>query len=186
MRASNARDFYEFIAKTQPRLHDHLKQQLPPEVLERIEAGVRTDWIPVELDSIYVNTVLDFLGHEKTRDLARRFAVQSLVKSPTMRSLFEGMLRIFGVGIGAFVKIVPNGFRQSYQDAFNLTVERNDPEAKEAVIVFDDIAPEVLRAAYPVLWEGIFLGLYDMARTEPQLTFRVLRGQRRVEATFRW
>jgi hypothetical protein len=54
-------------------------------------------------------------------------------------------------------------------------------------VVFDDIAPEVLQfRAYPIIWEGLFLGLYDLAHKKPQLDFKLLRGARRMEASFRW
>jgi len=115
---------------------------------------------------------------------SREFTSESLIKSPMMRSLFDGVLRVFGVNVGSLLKVVPSGFRQSYQDAFDLRVERGD---REATVVFEDIAPEMMRfGAYPVIWEGIFLGLYDLARAEPTLDFRVLRSLRRVEARFRW
>jgi hypothetical protein len=183
VRTSNARDSFEFCRTANPELYGHLKTTLPAEVLDRIEKDVRTGWIPVELDAQYVDAVLRYLGPEETKALFRAFLVQSLVRSPMMSGLFHGVRRVFGVSVGAFLRVVPGGFAQSYQEAFTLQLERGD---REAVLVFDDIAPEVLRAAYPVIWEGIFLGVYDLARATPQLDFRVLRGARRVEARFRW
>ena len=58
-----------------------------------------------------------------------------------------------------------------------MTVERGDGSGR---VVFEDIAPEVLRfRAYPIIWEGLFLGVYDLAHKKPQLDFKLLRGERR-------
>jgi hypothetical protein len=184
MRTSNAKDYLAFLGHQYPAVHRHVRANLAPEILDRIEAGVRTDWIPVELDGQYVDLVLKFMGHDAMKAASREFMAQSLVRSPMMRSLFEGVLRVFGVNVGSLLKILPSGFRQSYQDSFEVSIERGE---REGLVIFDDIAVEVLRfAAYPVVWEGLFLGLYDLARAEPQLEFKMLRGSRRMEARFRW
>jgi hypothetical protein len=91
---------------------------------------------------------------------------------------------VFGVSVSAFLRVLPGGLSQSYRDAFTLEVIRG---TRETWVIFDDIAPEVLRFnAYPVIWEGLFLGIYDMTKQEPQLDFKIHRGTRRMEAHFRW
>jgi hypothetical protein len=184
MRASNARDSYEFLGREYPAVHRHLEATLPVEVLDRMKRGLRTEWIPVELDGQYVDAVHAFMGPDPMKAAYRRFIAESLTDSPMIRALFDGVVRVFGVGVGSFLRALPNGLRQSYQDAFTLEMERGD---HEALVVFDDIAPEVLRfSGYPVVWEAVFLGMYDLARTAPQLDFKVRRGSRRMEARFRW
>jgi hypothetical protein len=184
VRANNARDYLEFFQRAYPALYRHLRETLPAEVLERIEQGVRTDWIPVEIDGLYVDAVLHYLGPEGTKAACRRFVVETLVKSPMMRGLFDGVVRVFGVSVGSLLRVVPSGFGQSYQDAFEIEVTRGE---REVLLVFDDIAPELLRfPAYAVIWEGIFLAVYDLAHVPPQLDFKLSRAQRRMEARFRW
>jgi hypothetical protein len=183
-RASNARDFFDFLRRGYPSVHAHLRATLSPALLERIEEGVRTDWIPIDIDGPYVDAVLAYMGTDALKTASRHFVSQSLVRSPAIRSLFEGVLAVFGVNVGGFLRVLPAGFRQSYRDAFTLTVERAE---RDALVVFADIAPEVLRfEAYPVIWEGLFLGLYDLARTPPKLEFTLLRSAARVEARFKW
>jgi hypothetical protein len=184
VRTNNARDYLEFLGRAYPDAHRHVKATVPAAILERIERGVRTDWIPVELDGQYVDAVLGFLGPVAMRTCSREFVVQSLVRSPMMHGLFDGVRRLFGLNVGALLRVLPRGLQQSYQDAFSVEVERGDDQA---LVVFDDIAPEVLRfGAYPLLWEGIFLGIYDLARATPRLDFKLLRAARRMEARFRW
>ena len=151
----------EDLRANHPELHRHLLKTLPAEVMDRLSTGVRTDWIPVEIDSQYVDAVLRFLGPQQMKVVYQAFLVQSLVRSPMMIRLFHGVRRTFGVSVGGFLRVLPMGFDQSYQDAFTLQLERGE---HEALLVFEDIAPEILRAAYPVLWEGIFLGVFELAR----------------------
>lgn len=184
VRTSNARDFLEFVGRAYPEAHRHVKANLPRPILDCIERGVRTDWIPVELDGQYVDLVLGALGPAGMRTCSREFLVQSLVRSPMMYGLFNGVRRVFGLTVGALTRVLPRGLQQSYQDAFTVEIERS---SDHALVVFDDIAPELLRfGAYPLLWEGIFLGLYDLARTEPRLDFKLLRAARRMEARLGW
>jgi hypothetical protein len=185
VRASNARDSLDYIRANHPDLSRHLTEAVPAEVLSQLETSVRTDWIPVAIDSQYVDAVLRYLGPDGTKSLYQAFLVQSLVRSPLMSSLFHGVRRVFGVSVGAFLRVLPSGFGQSYKDAFDIQLERGE---REALLVFDDIAPEVLRvrAAYPVIWEGIFLGVYELAGAEPRLEYRIGRAARRMEARFHW
>ncbi len=184
VRASNARDFFEFFERSNPPLHAHLKVTLPAEVFDRMHKGVRTDWIPVELDGQLVDAVLKYLGAEGLKRAARRFLSESLVKSPMMRGMFEGVVRLFGVSVGGFLRVVPPALAQSYQECFTVTIERGE---REALVTFDDIAPEILRfPAYGVIWEGIFLGIYDLANQAPDLDFKLSRTQRKLEARLRW
>lgn len=186
MRANNARDTLAFLAEVHPSLHRELRAKLPAEVLDRIDNDARTAWIPVELDGHLVDGILDLLGPDGAKSFYRDFLAKSLIQSPMMRVFFEGALRAFGVTPGGLLKVLPGAFKQSYQDSFDLTVT-HDRSARQAHVVLDDIAPELLRfKGYVAVWEGVFLGLYDLAHTPPQLEFRVVRELRRVEATFRW
>ena len=183
VRASNAHDLFEFLKLSYPDAHRHLKETLPSHVLDRIEGTVRTDWIDIEHDAEYANAVLRCLGPEETKVMIRRFFVQSLVRTPMMYSLFKGVQLVFGVSVGAFLRVVPSGFQQAYRDAFEMRLDRGD---HEALLTLDDLAPEVLRTPYPIFWEGAFLGLYDLASAEPRLDYRFSRATRRIEAHFRW
>lgn len=173
-----------FMERTNPEAVQKLRARLPPEVLEALDHAARTDWIPVELDGQYVDGILAVMGHEDMLAAYRRFTSEALVRSPMLRSFIDGALRLFGVSVGTLLRALPGGLRQSYRDAFTLAIEHGDHEAR---VIFDDIAPEVLRwKGYPIVWEAVFLGIYDIARTPPQLELKLFRGTRRMEARFRW
>jgi len=184
MRASNVRDMFRFLERNYPAVGRQLRDRLPANVLDRIDHAARTDWIPVELDGQNVDEVLSAMGPEGMRDAYRRFARESLVSSPTVRSIVDGVVRVFGVSVGTLLRALPGGMRQSYRDAFTLEIQHGQ---HKALVILDDIAPEVLRfQGYPLVWEGVFLGIYDLAHAAPQLDFKLVRGARRAEARFRW
>jgi hypothetical protein len=184
VRANNARDYLEFLERAYPALHRHLLETLPRDVLLTIQTTLRTDWIPVDLDGQYVEAIVSYLGAEGTKAACRRFLSECLVQSPMLRAMFDGAVRLFGVSVGGFLRVLPSAFAQSYKDAFVISLERTD---SEGLLVFDDIAPEVLRfPAYATHWEGILLGIYDLAHTTPRLSFQLSRAERRIKARFRW
>jgi hypothetical protein len=184
MRVSNANDFFRFLGKNYPEAQRHLLARLPAEVLDAILRAPRTDWIPAELDGQYVDEVFAVLGFDGGRDAYRRFTHESLVHSPTLRSIFDGLTRLFGVSVGTYLRAVPGGFRQSYRDALSVRVQRGD---HAGTVFIEDIAVELLRfRSYPDVWHGTFLGLYDLAHAEPQLELHVDRPGRRVEIALRW
>jgi len=184
VRTRNAQDFLAFLARTRAGALRHVRESVPAEVLDRIDHAARTDWIPVMEHGRFADAVLGVLGVDDMKSASREFLVQALVKSPAILRLFEGVQRVFGVTVAGFVRVIPSVVAQSYKDAFKVVVER---VGSEALVVFEDIAPELLKFdAYPVVWEGVLLGIYDLASMAPQLDFKMQRGARRMEARFRW
>jgi hypothetical protein len=184
MRASHTKDFHQFLGRSHPDVQRQLRATLSSAVLERIEQALRTDWIPVELDAQYVGGLLACLGPERMRAAFRTFTVERLARSPSVRSIVNAMLRLFGVGVDGLVRALPAGLRQSYRDAFTVEMEIGSGHAR---VVLTDIASEIMRCpGYLIIWEAIFLGMYDLAGVEPRLELEVSTSRRRVKADFRW
>jgi hypothetical protein len=181
---ANARDSFQFYSREYPELYRHLLRSLPADVLAILQSGARTGWVLVEVDVLYVDAVLQFLGREPMKAALRRFIGGTLVKQPILRSVIQGVTALFGVGVGPLLRAVPPGMDQSYRESFALRAEHR---ASEAHFVFDDIAPELLRSeAYFVVWEAAFLALYDLARAQPRVELRADRAARRADVTCRY
>ena len=169
----------------QPGSLDHLRATLPREVLEAVEGSARTDWIPVAMHGPYVAAIVRWLGEERAVQVWRRFASDRLIRSPAVRALAEGAVRVFGLSVRSFVRMVPLAFGQGFRDFGTMRLEHGDGGATLELV---DIAPEVLPHFndYAVLFHGVFLGIYDIVRAEPRLEYRADRAQRRISGHFRW
>jgi len=174
-----------FVEREQSDFGMHMRARLPKEFLEFIDSGIRTDWIPLSLDAVFVTEMVATLGPALARDVSRKYMRENLVKSPGLRAIVEGCVRIFGISVCSLLNAVPGSFRQSHRDFGTIEVKRTGD--RESMVVIRDIPPEVMRVdAYPLLFEGVFLGIYDVAGIEPKLDSKVDREDRRIEARFRW
>lgn len=181
-RAGNAKDLLAYLEVTEPAAAAHLRRALPRAVLDAVELSARTDWNDLGVDRIYVAEIVRFLGHERARQLWRRFASQRFVRTPAIRALTEGAVRLFGLSVGSLVRVVPLAFQQAFRHAGEVSVTLAN---REATVVIEHLAPEV-DEAYLVLFHGTFLGIYDLVKAPPQLEFRAEPAARQIVARFRW
>jgi hypothetical protein len=150
--------------------------------LQLIDAAQRSDWLPLEETSSFVDAVVSELGPDDAEDFFRRLTLERLVKTPVLRPIVQGVLRIFGASVGAVARGFPAGFGQSYRDVCDLRV---DAEGDAVTLVFDDPADEIFEHDYPLIYRGVFLSFFDIAGVEPDLDFRVDKAARRITATLR-
>jgi hypothetical protein len=184
-RTANAQDFLEFLEEVvRPGTRDHLVATLPREVVDVVVGGARTDWTPIALDGIYVTAIVRWLGEDAARDAWRAFTGQRFVKSPAIRALAEGAVRLFGVSVAAFVRRLPLAYQQSFRDFGAVRVDEGD---REATVTIEDLAASGRHfEGYAVLFHGLFLGIYDIVGVEPRLDYRVDTRSRAIRARFRW
>jgi hypothetical protein len=184
VRARSAQDALDFLDTFKPGSRDAVRQTMPPEVWEEIQGLARTAWIPVEKDHWVVDGFLEVLGEVEASRCWASFLTDH-VRSPLLRSIFDGAVRILGPSPGTFVRIVPHAWGAAYRDCATPIVEaRSDHHAR---IVLEDIAPEVMaHPAYLVCFESIFRGLFSVAKTHGELEFTVDEDQRRAVADLSW
>jgi hypothetical protein len=184
-RAANAKAFLAFLEGLHPGTTAHLRATLPPEVMEAVEGSARTDWNSLALDGQYVAAIVACLGAEQACAAWRRFAYQEFIRTPAIRAIFDGTRRVFGLSVGALLKVMPLAFHQGFRDFGEMRVTIGERDATAEIA---ELAPEVVRhgEAYGVLFHGMFLGIYDMVQAEPRLDYRVELEARRLVAHFRW
>ncbi len=180
-RVSNAQDFFDFLRRHEPEAADRVLAAIPDAMREFLEHGARTGWIPLELDGAFVDQVVAELGEERAREQWRAFTASQLTKLPMMRALVDGLIRVFGLSVGTFIRLMPHGWKQSYRDMCHLHIDRSSGEAR---VTLGDFAPGVLDHRYDVLFHGVFLGLFDLANAEPRLDYSV--GSEEIRAVFSW
>ncbi len=181
-RAGNAKDFLEFLEQLQPGTAAHLRATLPREVMSAVEGSARTDWNDIELDAQYVTAIVRWLGPERAREAWRKFTSERFIRAPAIRALAEGAIRVFGLSVPSFVRMVPFAFRQGFRDFADVEVTLGE---RNATVTIRNLAPAV-SPEYATLFHGLFLGIYDIAGVPPQLEFRPALDARRITAQFRW
>jgi hypothetical protein len=181
-RAGNAKDFLSFLEEFQPGATAHLRATLPHEVMETVEHSARTEWTPIELDAQYVDEIVRWLGQERACDAWRRFMTERFIRAPAIGALAEGAIRLFGLSVHSFVRMIPFAFRQGFREFAEVEVQLH---GDHATVTIRRIAPGVT-ASYATLFRGLFLGIYDLVGREPQLEFQHDAGARRIVAQFRW
>ena len=159
-----------------------LRRALPRSVLDSVELSARTDWNDLAVDRVYVAGIVSCLGEERARELWRRFTKDRFIAAPAIRALADGAVRIFGLSVGAFVRVIPLAFQQGFREVGTVTVRL---DRGEATVAIEQLAPEVDQS-YLVLFHGVFLGIYDIVGASPQLEFRPELDARRIVARFRW
>lgn len=184
IKRSNALEFERYLDVFRDGTRAEVRARLPPDTLKALFEGARVGWVPVAHDGLYVDAVVDVLGREQARAAWRSFTAQMLTKTPLHRTIFEGAARLFGLDVGSFVRVIPLAYRQSFRDFAELEVEREPGRAR---VTMYDFAPEAL--AHPYYFDqfhGVFLGLFDLAKAEPDLDYRPDPDAGRLEAIFRW
>lgn len=183
-RAANAKDFLAYLEDLRPGTAAHLRAALPTEVMEAVERSARTDWTSIALDGIYVSEIVRWLGPARARDAWRKFTSERFIRSPAIRALADGAVRLFGLSVPAFVKYIPAAFEQGFRDCGRVEIAWSE---SQATVVLEDIAPEMAQhPSYAVLFEGVFLGIYDLVGVEPLFVFQPFLSERKIVARFGW
>jgi hypothetical protein len=183
-RASNARSFLELLEELEPGMTERLRAALPPPILQGILDSAATDWLDVEeINGPFVTQIVLELGPERATAAWRRYVAERLAVRPAFRAIVDGAASVFGLGLGAALRVFPIAFQQAYRDCAEVRVTQS---AREATIVLD-LAPEFARfEAYGALLRGVFLGMADLTKAKASLAFEPDFVARRVRARLRW
>ncbi len=184
IRAGNAHDFFAFVDDFRPGSAEAVERALPAAVRQRIFDVSRIAWIDAADDVQLIEAVVAHLGPTEAKHAWRTFTSQKLQKSPLVRTLVEGAVRVFGLDVGTMLRVFPRGYAQSYRDVATLEVERAEGRA---TVSLREVAPVVIESdAYLLQFEGVFTGLYDIALTKPDLRVERDVPKRWIQAEFRW
>ncbi|MGC3996110.1 MAG: hypothetical protein QM767_00645 [Anaeromyxobacter sp.] len=186
-RASNVLDFLEDLEVHAPELLASIRSALPLPVRQRIDDAVTSDWLDVEeVHGPYVDAVVAAIGQATAAGLWRRWIGQKIASRPAYRALIAGAATIFGgATVAGFLRMFEATFRHAYRD---VAEPRVSLFSREGLVELDLAAPVATHPGYAALFEGILLGVVDMAgaadRCRVDLTVDI-KG-RRVSARYRW
>lgn len=184
-RIRNAQDLLVFIEAEHPGSREAILSLVRTELREALETASRTTWIPLEEDANFVDAVIAHFGTEAAEQLWLDYAAR-FVKTPLQRALFDGAIRIFGLSVGTFVRIIPRVWSTSYRGAGEVDVSEKG-EGWQRLRIYDMHPAMTERSGYAILLRGLFRGMYRLAKHEDEdfdMSFDPEAGV--LTAEFRW
>lgn len=182
VRVSAALDMFELLDEFEPGSRARVWARVPEATREFVESQRRMGWIPFEHDRFLPEAIVAEFGPARSRDLFRR-AVPSLVEKPLLEPLVAGMLRILGERRFRIITIVPKGWGLVFRDFCEPCLGSTDSD--EIEVLFEDIAPEVREhPVYFDMWEGICLGLLDLACSDGSLAYELAPDRSSLRVRF--
>jgi hypothetical protein len=184
-RIRNAQDLLVFIEAEHPGAREAILSLVRPELREALETASRTTWIPLEEDANFVDAVIAHFGSRAAEELWLDYAAR-FVKTPLQRALFDGAIRIFGLSVGTFVRIIPRVWSTSYRGAGEVDVS-DKGEGWQRLEIRDMHPAMTDRNGYAILLRGLFRGMYRMAKNdEEDFDMQLDPAARVLSAEFRW
>jgi hypothetical protein len=142
---------------------------LSPELVDQLEHGIRTAWLPLTQDAEFVRGVVEAMGHDAARAMWRKYAVR-FKDEPMIKPLYEASIRLFGFDLIGFCRAVSRFYSAEYRGMGTLEAI---PQDDGSVVVMLTEAPAIMFEGgyYQTLFTGMFEGMYDVAKLpEPMLT----------------
>lgn len=158
-----------------------VRAAIPAEVLERIDHGPKTAFLPLELDVFIVDAVGDVAGFESLDRWARE-SMRASTRGPLIRPLVDGARRVFGLTVNRMVRhMLPRTFVHLYRDSGHFEVV--DETEDSMTLVYRDVPPVItdsrwyltaIASSLTIALEVSYLNgrvVLDRRRTEPVILF---------------
>lgn len=168
-----------------PGSRELVLSRLQPDVRHLFETGARTTWIPLEQDAVFVDAIVAGLGGDLSGELWTAYTAR-FVQTPLQRTFFDGAIRLFGMSVGTFVRIIPRIWTTCYRGAGELDATEVGPDWRKLQI--NDMHPAMCeREGYLILLRSMFRGMYQLANCDSEDFDMTFDPSARVLAVeFRW
>lgn len=184
-RIRNAQDLLVFMDDHQPGSAEGVLGLLDPRLRELLETASRTLWIPLADDARFVDATIDFFGHYRAEELWLAYTSR-FVQTPLQRALFDGAIRVFGLSVGTFVRIIPRVWSTSFRGAGRIDVDEHG-DAWRRLHLLNMHPAMCVRPGYVILLRGLFRGMYRLAKCDDEDFDMVFDAEgRELHAEFRW
>jgi len=118
----------EVIDSMDGDLGAQVRAALKPEALEEIENAWAAGWLPLAYDVELTSAFFRLAGAERACQAMRKNMVETFRK-PTLRSIIDGAVRIFGLSPDKLFGWAPRVWPLLFKDAGELRVEVREAEA---------------------------------------------------------
>jgi hypothetical protein len=159
LRGSVVKQVLDGVDRLSPAESARIRALTSPEVIARIEACTRVDWVPYELHTRLEEAVLEVLGRD--RFLAFRSQhTGRLTESPALRSLVSSALSLFGVSPRRLYKLIPRVYDQMCRDAGDVEIVDDGPNG--VLVVYSRVPAQLINNA---CWRLGLLGTFQVMLT---------------------
>ncbi|RMG99031.1 MAG: hypothetical protein D6705_04380 [Deltaproteobacteria bacterium] len=186
VRARATQDMLAVIDEFEPGLEAKLRAKAPPEALARVEEAASTAYLPTRVTSQVVLAAVDLVGKERAVKLWRFFFVRRYGRSPILRAIVSGALRLFGISPASLYRQVQRNWHTTYRNMCVPSVYL--PDANRAVVHLRDVHPEILEEYpdYLLALQGGLEGMTEMAGADGASTMTIDRDAREVQIEITW
>ncbi len=186
VRARATQDMLAVIDEFEAGLLAKLRAAAPPEALARVEEAASTAYLPTKVTSQVVLAAVGLVGRERAVALWRFFFVRRYGRSPILRAIVSGALRLFGISPSSLYRQVQRNWHTTYRNFCVPSVFL--PDENRAVIHLRDVHPEVLEEYpdYLLALQGGLEGMTEMAGADGSSTLSIDRDAREVEIEITW
>jgi hypothetical protein len=183
-RARSAQEVLSSLDEHTPGLSERVRARIPAESLAVIDRTAATGWIPVEHDRWIPQATIEELGEVDAVAYLRSF-LGGHMRTPLLRAILDGAIRMFGMSPGSIVRMLPRAWSLIFRDQCRVEIEARD--AHSARVVLHDVAPEVIEwSAYPISFRAFMLGIIDLVDAEGEVTMEIDVARRRLVYSMRW
>ncbi len=186
VRARATQDMLAVIDEFEAGLEAKLRAKAPAEALARVEEAATTAYLPTRITSQVVLAAVDLVGRERAVKLWRFFFVRRYGRSPILRAIVTGALRLFGISPASLYRQVQRNWHTTYRNMCVPSVYF--PEENRVVIHLRDVHPEILEEYpdYLLALQGGLEGMTGMAGADGTSTMRIDKDAREVEIEITW
>ncbi len=150
-----------------------------------LDDALPTSWISIEYSRHWVVEFVRTVGVADARELAADFTQHYVLRSPFLKALAETMIRLKGISPETVIRLLPRALHISYRDFFNVRVVELLHE--RAIIVFEDLAPELLDTPkYFALFTGALEGTLRFVRRPGRAELALDPKQRVAHYSLSW
>ncbi len=162
MRVRNAKALWDFLEKHEEGLQARVRAHAPEGLIDDIVDSPRAGWLPLERDRDFVLAIIAALGsREAAIGLWRKFAVV-WKDEPLIRPIYEACVRVFGLDVMAFSRIVSRFYGTEYRGMGVMEAIQQDDDSM--VVIINEMPRAMFEDdAYVIVFLGMFEGMCDVA-----------------------
>jgi hypothetical protein len=186
VRARHMKSLLAWAATFAPLDGAGISERVSARALRAIDEAAGPEWMPFELNLELTRAIHDALGRAEFEAFFRGHQLESF-RGPLLRAFVDGVVSLFGIAPGSWLRMVPRGWGLVFRDCGEWTPVR-DVAPGHSEIALAALPPEaVVDDVWPRSVAASISATIDLARTTGAMTVERLDAvARTVHFALRW